>query len=225
MTGYSHPCEVSQIHRTAANDWSAFRYQDVAPGGFVIGIDTRRIDRHAGRWQLQLTVRAGGVERNGPITAVAPGGVGHLMWGRNLRGLDEVNRVVPKLDPQLGFMLHVRPERVRALALTTDGAAKAAGSLRLVDPGLGALVSVTAVSPFGQVAAELGKAGTDGSQPFELDMPVGVGPPLDGSSARSTFMAGNTESAGRSRPSTASGSAVTSATRAGSDLSLAIAIC
>ena len=44
-----------------------------------------------------------------------------------------------------------------------------------VDPGLGALVSVTAVNPFGQVAAELGKAATDGSQPFELDMPVGVG--------------------------------------------------
>jgi hypothetical protein len=96
------------------------------------------------------------------------------MWGRNLRGLDEVNRVVPKLDPQLGFALHVRPERVRALTLTTDCAGKAAGSLRLVDPGLGALVSVIAVSPFGRVAAELGKAGTDGSQPFELDLPVGV---------------------------------------------------
>jgi CDP-glycerol glycerophosphotransferase len=175
VTGYSHPCEVGQLHRTAANEWSAFRYQDVAPGGFVIGIDTRLIDRHAGRWQLQLTVRAGGVERGGPITAVAPGGVGHLMWGRNLRGLDEVNRVVPKLDPQLGFTLHVRPERVRALALTTDGAGKAAGSLRIVDPGLGALVSVIAVSPFGRVAEELGKAGTDGAQPFELDLPVGVG--------------------------------------------------
>ena len=175
VTGYSHPCEVSQLHRTEANEWSAFRYQDVAPGGFLIGIDTRWIDRHAGRWQLRLTLRAGGVERSGPITAVAPGGAGHLMWGRNLRGLDEVNRVVPKLDPQLGFTLHVRPERVRALALTTDGAGKAAGSLRLVDPGLGALVSVIAVSPFGRVATKLGKAGTDGSQPFELDLPAGVG--------------------------------------------------
>jgi hypothetical protein len=35
------------------------------------------------------------------------------MWGRNLRGAEDTFRVVPKLDPQLGFVLHVRPERVR----------------------------------------------------------------------------------------------------------------
>ena len=149
--------------------------------------------------------------RGGPITAVVPGGVGHLMWGRNLRGLDEVNRVVPKLDPQLGFTLHVRPEWFWALTLTTDCAGKAAGSLRLVDPGLGALVSVIAVSPFGRVAAELGKAEQAAHSRSSSTCPSASAPPSDGSSAQSTFMAGNTESAGPWKPSTASGSAVMSA--------------
>jgi CDP-glycerol glycerophosphotransferase len=175
VTGFSHPCEVTRSDRPAANEWSAFRYQDVAPGGFVIGIDTRHVDRNAGRWQLRVTVRAGGLERMGPITAVAPGGVGHLMWGRNFRSATDTNRVVPKLDPQLGFALHVRPERVWAQTLATDGAGRATGALHLVDKGLGRLVSVIAASPVGRVAGELGTTNADGSQRFQLDLPVGVG--------------------------------------------------
>ncbi len=96
------------------------------------------------------------------------------MSARNLRRSDDPNRVVPKLDPQLGFVLHVRPERVRARVLTTDGAGKAAGALRLVDSTLGGLVSVVAVSRLGRVIGVLGKAGADGSQHFELDLPVAV---------------------------------------------------
>jgi CDP-glycerol glycerophosphotransferase len=175
VTGYSHPCEVTQLHRVAANEWSTFRYQDVAPGGFVIGIDTRLIDRHVGRWQLRLRVKAQGLERTGPIQAVAPGGTGHLMWGRNAHGADDANRVVPKLDPQLGFCLHVRPERVRAIALTTDGAGKAAGAIRLIDSGLGRLVSVIAISALGRIFDDLPEPDTDGSQLFELSLPTGAG--------------------------------------------------
>ena len=158
ITGYSYPCDVTQLQAPAANEWAGFRYQDVASGGFVVGIDTQRIDCMAGRWQLRLTVRAHGLERTGPIQAVAPGGAGHLMWGRNFRGAEDTIRVVPKLDPQLGFVLHVRPERVQAAALSTDGAGKAAGVLRLVDTGLGGLVSVIAVSAFGRVEGNLDAA-------------------------------------------------------------------
>ena len=178
VTGYSYPCDVTQLRTPAANEWAAFRYQDVAPGGFVVSIDTRRIENNAGRWQLRLTVRAHGLERAGPIQAVAPGGAGHLMWGRNLRGIEESYRVVPKLDPQLGFVLHVRPERVRAGILTTDGAGGAAGTLRLVDAGLGELSSVIAVSPFGRVEGHLGTADTAGWRRFYLKLPVGVGTSL-----------------------------------------------
>jgi CDP-glycerol glycerophosphotransferase len=174
-TGLSHPCEVTQIHRVAANEWSMFRYQDAAPGGFVIGIDTRRIDHSPGRWQLRLTVRVPDLERTGPIQAVAPGGSGHLMWGRNLRGFTDTTRVVPKLDPRLGFALHVRPDLVQARLLTTDGVGKAAGTLRLVDSELGVLVSVAAISAFGRIVGDLAKADADGSQQFELNLPVGVG--------------------------------------------------
>src|SRR5215217_7751538 len=175
VTGQAYPCDVAQLRKIAANEWSMFRYQDVAAGGFTISVDTGRIDRHPGRWQLRLTVRAHGLQRTGAIQAVAPGGSGHLMWGRNLRRIDEPTRVVPKLDPQLGFALHVRPEHVQARMLTMDRAGKAAGALRLVDPGLGSLVSVTATSSFGGVSGGLSKAGSDGLQRFELDLPVGVG--------------------------------------------------
>jgi CDP-glycerol glycerophosphotransferase len=173
VTGYSYPCEVTQLPRVAANEWSGFRYQDVAPGGFVIGIDSRLIDRNVGRWQLRLTVRAHGLERTGPIQAVAPGGAGHLMRGRNLHAVDDPNRVVPKLDPQLGFCLQVRPERARALALTTDGAGGAAGAIRLIDSGLGQLVSVVAASSLSRIATDLPEPDSEGKQSFELNLPVG----------------------------------------------------
>ena len=178
ITGYSYPCNVIQLQAPAANEWAGFRYQDVASGGFVVGIDTQRIDCMAGRWQLRLTVRAHGLERTGPIQAVAPGGAGHLMWGRNFRGAEDTMRVVPKLDPELGFVLRVRPERVQATTLTTDGVGTAAGVLRLVDTGLGGLVSVIAVSAFGRVEGNLDAVGADGSQRFQVELPVGVGTPL-----------------------------------------------
>jgi len=173
LTGLTCRCDVALTSKAAANDWSLFRCQDVAAGGFVISIDTGRIDRHPGHWQLQLTVRAHGLQRVDPIKAVAPGGSGHLMWGRNLHGFNDPTRVVPKLDPQLGFALHVRPERVQAHMLTTDGNGKATGSLMLIDRDLGGLVSVSAASQQGQIDGELSEAGPDGLQQFELQMPVG----------------------------------------------------
>ena len=173
LTGLTCPCDVALTPKAAANGWSLFRYHDVAAGGFVINIDTGRIDRHPGHWQLQLTVRAHGLQRVGPIKAVAPGGSGHLMWGRNLHAFNDPTRIVPKLDPQLGFALHVRPERVQAHMLTTDGNGKATGSLMLLDRDLGGLVKVSAASQQGQIDGELSEAGPDGLQQFELQMPVG----------------------------------------------------
>ena len=174
-TGVAYPCDLVQVHEVAANDWSMFRYQDVSAGGFIIKIDTRSIDCDPGRWQLRLTVAAHGIQRTGPIQAVAPGGTGHLMWGRNLRGLDDRTRVVPKLDPQLGFALHVRPDQIQARVLTTDGAGTASGALQLVAPELRSLVAVAAISPLGRIAGDLSTAGADGSQRFELGLPVGLG--------------------------------------------------
>ena len=137
-TGFSYPCEVTQIHRVAANEWSMLRYQDVAPGGFVISIDTRGIDRCR-----RLAAPAHGSGARSGANGARTGRGTRWRWspdeGRNLRELDDTIRVVPKLDPRLGFALHVRPELVQARQLTTDGAGKAAGTLRLVDSALGGL--------------------------------------------------------------------------------------
>ena len=172
VTGFSHRCEIRQLHKAAANQLSRLRYQDVAAGGFIASIDTTRIDSTPGRWQLRLTVRAAGLERTASIHAVAPGGLRRLMSPRNLKQPDEQNRVVPKLDSELGFGIHVRPERIQASWLATDGAGKASGALRLVDSRLGALVSVTAIGPRGCVAGDLSEADADGLQHFELDLPA-----------------------------------------------------
>ena len=179
VTGFSHPCEVTQVHRAAANLWAMFRYQDVAPGGFMISIDTGRIDRTPGGWQLRVTVRAGDLERTGAIHAVAPGGARPMMSARNLRRADDQNRVVPKLDAEKGFWLHVRPERIQVRWLETDGAGKATGALQLVDSRLGGLAAVTAVSRLGRVVADLSEVGADGLQRFELHLPVSAPAAVD----------------------------------------------
>jgi CDP-glycerol glycerophosphotransferase len=179
VTGFSHPCEVTQLEKVAANQWSMLRYQDVAPGGFLIIIDTRRIDRTPGRWQLRLTVRAGGLERTAPLHAVAPGGLRRLMTARNLQYADDRNRVVPKLDPELGFGIHVRPERIQARWLATDGAGNAGGALRLIDSRIAGLVSVTAISPLGHVTGDLSEADADGVQRFALNLPVSTRAAVD----------------------------------------------
>jgi CDP-glycerol glycerophosphotransferase len=179
VTGFSHPCEITRLHKVAANQWSRLRYQDVAAGGFFISIDAGRIDSTPGRWQLRLTIRAGGLERTAPIHAVAPGGLRRLMSPRNMKQTDDQNRVVPKLDSEFGFGIHVRPERIQARWLTTNGAGKAAGALRLIDPRLDGLVSVTAVSSLGHVAGDLTEAGADGLQHFELKLPVSAHAAVD----------------------------------------------
>ena len=179
VTGFSHPCEIAQVHKLAANQWSMLRYQDIAPGGFSVRIDTRNIARTPGRWQLRLTIRAGGLERAGPVHAVAPGGLRRLISARNMQRADDQNRVVPKLDSELGFGIHVRPERIQARRLATDGAGKAVGALRLMDLRLGGLVSVTAANPAGRVTGDLSEVGADGLQHFELNLPVSAHAAVD----------------------------------------------
>jgi CDP-glycerol glycerophosphotransferase (TagB/SpsB family)/glycosyltransferase involved in cell wall biosynthesis len=115
-TGLSHSCEVTQVHKEAANRWAMFRYQDVAPGGFVICIDTGRIGRAPGSWQLRLTVQAGDLERTGAVRAVVAGGPRIMMSARKMQRADDQNRVVPKLHPEVGFLLHVSAELVIRLA-------------------------------------------------------------------------------------------------------------
>ena len=148
-TGFSYPCEVTQIHRVAANEWSMFRYQDVAPGGFVVSIDTRGIDRRPATGSSAHGSRRAAWSERDPYRPWHGGG-GRLMWARNLRELDDRTASF-RSSIQLGFALHVRPERIQADWLTTDGAGKAAGTLRLVDSALGGLVSVAAVSQSGQL--------------------------------------------------------------------------
>ena len=145
-SGLRHAVAVTRGDRRAANRWSRQRYADAAPGGFRISIDTALIDpalidAAPGRWQLQVTLDALGVRRTGAVRAAAPYGCGRQPPTRQLQ-VDEVHRVVPQFDAELGFVVQVRAERVRAidLALAPDGVpgltSGLSGCLTVLDPAL-----------------------------------------------------------------------------------------
>ena len=96
------------------------------------------------------------------------------MSARNLRRADDTKPGRSEARPELGFGLHVRPERIQARWLGTDGAGKATGALRLVDSRLGGLASSGSRQSIGSYRRGSHEAGADGLQRFELNLPVGA---------------------------------------------------
>ena len=180
-SGLRHAVAVAARHRPAANRWSRQRYADAAPGGFTISIDTALVDAASGRWQLQLALDGLGVRRTGPVRAVAPYGSGRQPPIRELRSESEAHRVVPQFDPDLGFVVQVRAERVRATSLTVAADGLVGGRLAVLDQAL-TIQHVQAQpadqaqpSPTGPVIAELDLS--DPAAPvFGLQLPVTLGP-------------------------------------------------
>ncbi len=171
-SGRVHPCEITPVRRTAANRWSRLRYQDVAPGGFVLWAQTRGLDTDPARWELQITQRAHGVERAGSLRAVAPYGAGKRLFARPLHGADDAVRVVPVLDPGLGFVLQVRADRVRAATLYAGEGGRVGGELQVWGAPLD-LVTVAATCGAAELTAELAPPGDTGGRAFELTVPAG----------------------------------------------------
>ena len=60
----SRPCAVTMVSRSAANRWSKHRYQDLAPGGFTIIIDTGPLAGAPARWDLMITMQRPGHRTN-----------------------------------------------------------------------------------------------------------------------------------------------------------------
>ena len=171
-SGRVHPCEITPVRRTAANRWSRLRYQDVAPGGFVVSAQTRGLDTDPARWELRITQRAHGVERAGALRAVAPYGAGKRLFARPLHGADDAVRVVPMLDPGLGFVLQVRADRVRAATLYAGEGGRVGGELQVWGASLD-LVTVAATCGAAELTAELAPPGDTGGRAFELTVPAG----------------------------------------------------
>ena len=86
-----------------------------------------------------------------------------------------------KLDPEIGFGIHVRPERIQASWLASDGCGEGnrhapASRLAARWPGISDSRSVKWVRGRQHLSV---KSGTDGLQHFELDLPVNAGAAVD----------------------------------------------
>ena len=173
--GDSQPCAVTMISRSAANRWSMHRYQDLAPGGFTIVIDTGPLAGAPARWDLMITMQAQGIERTGSIDAVIADGAARLMVARDIASTSEPARVVPKFDAERGFGLQVRRDRVRAGDLRIEDSGQVSGTLRSLHPRRDRWVAVTATAGSNSVRAELGPPEGNGEQEFALPLPLATG--------------------------------------------------
>ncbi len=169
--------------RTApeANRWANQRHQNVESSGFTAHLATDRLPDwvSAGRgpgtrdrlWQLQLRVRAGGLDRTGGVRLVLLNGIGHRMPARDLADPHDRLRVVPMMHPQLGFVLQQRVELVRAVDLNVGPSGRVSGALSVLGQLPVPLVRVRATGAGGRVEAPLVVDG-DGRVTFTLDLPV-----------------------------------------------------
>ncbi|MBA3528323.1 MAG: glycosyltransferase family 2 protein, partial [Propionibacteriaceae bacterium] len=107
-----------------ATRWANQPNQNFDTSGFRLTIDVAAlpsIDPEAGvrRWTLQMRNRTHGVERTGPVRTVIRSGMALRMRARDLTAADDPVRFVPLADFDLGFSLQVRPDRIRAVHLSS----------------------------------------------------------------------------------------------------------
>ena len=169
---------VSQFSTSAADRWAKQLNQSFANGGFAVRFDVAALSGLSpdgpSRWQMLVEVETQGVRRQGPLRSVLRSAVGSRMPARDISDLNDARRYVPMLDPELGFVVQVRHDAVRAGMLSADGG-RVTGSLRVLTPLSSALTKIqfrtdqTVVSGF-LVAAE------NGDFTFEVDLPVGEDP-------------------------------------------------
>ena len=169
--------QVTLEARTAveADRWANQRHQAVESSGFRAYLDTRQLpdldpavrDR---LWQLQVRVSAHGLQRTGGVRSVLLNGIGHRMPARELRNAQDPVRVVPLMQPRLGFCLQQRSELVRASDLYVGAGGQVGGRLRILGALPAPLARVRATSAAGRVEVPL-VADRDGYT-FALDLPT-----------------------------------------------------
>lgn len=191
-TGATVPLPVGRRVTPAVNRWAKHPHQDYAAAGFALSIDVDALPRtgaaRSTRWQLVLQAEAAGLRRSGAVHSYVRTGIGTRMRARALESPAERIRLVPYLDDRLGFVLHVRLDRLRAVGLTAGPSSRSTPSsgadgarlggtiaaLRPLDAGLRQVVA----RQNGVTVASAGLvARPDGSHDFELSLPLPNRPP------------------------------------------------
>lgn len=185
----SHLCvPLEPLVLPEATRWANQPNQNYDTSGFRLRIDVSAlppIDPEAGvrRWSLQMRNRTHGVERTGPVRSVIRSAIAWRMRARDLTAADDPVRFVPLADSALGFGLQVRPDRIRAVHLSSGPGGRVSGKLRIVNPIAVPIVAVRATTDGAQVESPL-LHHVDTSLGFDFTLPVGIR-----RSARWTFRA------------------------------------
>jgi CDP-glycerol glycerophosphotransferase len=168
------PLVVEPRVDSAATRWANQLHQSFDSAAFGLRIDVDALpppDPAAGarRWVLHLETSVAGVERRGVVRTMVRNGIAHRMRARQLRDPSDAVRVVPALDPRLGFVIQLRTEWVRAFDLSAHSR-RVRGRLRIIQPLPTTLVSVSASCGAQKVTAPL-TPNNDGSLAFALLLP------------------------------------------------------
>ena len=128
--------DVRQRARPEVSGWANHANHRYDQGGFELSLrPTELINTEVrSRWQFQVRVRASGVERSGAIHHHLRTGTYDRMPSAPVLIDTEPSRLVPSVDPTAGFVLDVRIERVRAIALESNPHGRLSGVLSVLRP-------------------------------------------------------------------------------------------
>lgn len=122
-TGTIVDVAVEQLVVGEATRWSGQRYALVDAAGFRARVQTRELSgSRPDSWQLEVSVRACGVERTGSIFEAVPGSSASAGLLTSCRTAGSDVMVSPHYDPRSGFVLRTRQVRVELRAISSvDG--------------------------------------------------------------------------------------------------------
>ncbi|WP_152364010.1 bifunctional glycosyltransferase/CDP-glycerol:glycerophosphate glycerophosphotransferase [Microlunatus speluncae] len=177
-SGHRVPLEVGRFSRDYITRWANHPNQRYDSAGFttVIDVDALVTDRDPAetRWQLRIRTSSRGVAREGAVHGLIRIGQGKMNAARELASGDVTYRIVPVCDPKAGFVLHIRPDRWRAVRLAATGR-RLTGQVRLLRPGRPARELVLTRNAQQVVLAKL-EPRPDGDYGFSVELPETLPP-------------------------------------------------
>ncbi|MBA3529118.1 MAG: CDP-glycerol glycerophosphotransferase family protein, partial [Propionibacteriaceae bacterium] len=168
--------DVRPFSSPAITRWSNHANHRYDAAGFRLSIPAdalaRSDVRQSTRWQLIVSADADGVTRQGAVHSLVRSGIAMRMRAAELSSLDQPHRVVPLMDDELGFVVQIRLDRLRATALDYRGPRQLGGTIRILRPLASPLTRVVARQNGRTVVKSRLIEQPDGSYGFAISLPV-----------------------------------------------------
>jgi CDP-glycerol glycerophosphotransferase len=132
------PLDLEAFSSTYITRWANHPNHRYDCAGFKTVVDVDSLlqadSKVSARWQLIVRVESQGVTREGPVRSIVRPGLAMRMTARPLADMDGASRIIPVMDETLGFTIHLRYDRLRAVALESHGAHHLRGIIRILRP-------------------------------------------------------------------------------------------